>query len=150
GAMMQDPHKSVLPEAILEAVIAYAVGSAAHLKDPSAASAPPAQTGEPTLVAARVGAGSVRETPLFLPVAGEGSRSLFGIHTEPLDPPRGKRSPMVLFLNAGAVHRVGPNRMYVDLARSWAEHGLTSLRLDLSGLGDSPPAPGAPENKIYS
>jgi hypothetical protein len=43
----------------------------------------------------------------------------------------------VLFINAGLIHHVGPNRLHVQLARALATAGLASLRLDLSGLGDS-------------
>jgi pimeloyl-ACP methyl ester carboxylesterase len=46
----------------------------------------------------------------------------------------------VVLVNAGIVHRVGPNRMYVDIARSLAARGFSVLRFDLSGLGDSPAA----------
>lgn len=46
-------------------------------------------------------------------------------------------APVALMLNAGIVHRVGPFRLHVDLARTLAEQGYASLRLDLSGLGDS-------------
>src|SRR5262249_32019788 len=90
----------------------------------------------------------VREIALWL-ADPPGARPLFGVLTGPAgggDPTR----PLILFLNAGAVHRVGPNRMYVTLARAFAERGLTSARIDLGGLGDSAPAAGAPENKIYS
>jgi pimeloyl-ACP methyl ester carboxylesterase len=43
----------------------------------------------------------------------------------------------VLLLNAGLVPRVGPNRMYVRLARSLARAGRPVLRFDFSGVGDS-------------
>jgi alpha-beta hydrolase superfamily lysophospholipase len=46
--------------------------------------------------------------------------------------------PLVMFLNAGVLHRVGPHRIHVSLARRLAQQGLTSLRLDLGGIGDSP------------
>jgi alpha-beta hydrolase superfamily lysophospholipase len=46
--------------------------------------------------------------------------------------------PFVMFLNAGVLHRVGPHRIHVSLARRLAQQGLTSLRLDLGGIGDSP------------
>jgi dienelactone hydrolase len=46
--------------------------------------------------------------------------------------------PLVIFLNAGVLHRVGPHRIHVSLARRLAQQGLTSLRLDLGGIGDSP------------
>ncbi|MDO5056219.1 MAG: alpha/beta hydrolase [Lautropia sp.] len=43
----------------------------------------------------------------------------------------------VLLFNAGVIHRVGPHRVNVKLARALACNGMASLRLDLSGLGDS-------------
>jgi pimeloyl-ACP methyl ester carboxylesterase len=46
-------------------------------------------------------------------------------------------APHVVLINAGVVHRVGPNRLYVDIARRLAASGATVLRFDLSGLGDS-------------
>jgi pimeloyl-ACP methyl ester carboxylesterase len=50
--------------------------------------------------------------------------------------------PHVVIINAGIIHRVGPNRLYVDLARSVAALGFPVLRFDLAGLGDSDAAPG--------
>ena len=44
----------------------------------------------------------------------------------------------VLFLNAGNVHRVGPNRIYVRLSRALARMGFVCCRFDFSGIGDSP------------
>ncbi len=44
----------------------------------------------------------------------------------------------VVFLNAGLIHHVGPGRLYVTFARQLAEQGVTSLRFDHSGIGDSP------------
>lgn len=43
----------------------------------------------------------------------------------------------VLLLNAGLLHRVGPHRWYVQIARSLAAQGLTALRFDFAGVGDS-------------
>jgi hypothetical protein len=62
---------------------------------------------------------------------------LVGIATEP-DAGREEGAPVFLLLNAGIGHRVGPNRLYVALARTLAESGLASLRFDFSGIGDSP------------
>jgi pimeloyl-ACP methyl ester carboxylesterase len=50
-----------------------------------------------------------------------------------------KDRPIFILLNAGIVHRVGPNRKSVKLARALAQAGFRCLRLDLSGIGDSPP-----------
>jgi pimeloyl-ACP methyl ester carboxylesterase len=46
-----------------------------------------------------------------------------------------------LMPNTGVLHRIGPHRLNVKLARILAQQGIASLRFDLSGLGDSP-APG--------
>ena len=62
---------------------------------------------------------------------------LVGIITEPDAGVRGN-VPVFLFLNAGLDHRVGPNRLYVTLARRLVEVGVASLRFDFSGIGDSP------------
>lgn len=61
---------------------------------------------------------------------------LFGILSEPrfaVDP----TLPTVVVLNAGCVHRVGPNRLNVFLARGLATQGFRCVRIDLSGFGDS-------------
>lgn len=65
------------------------------------------------------------------------SGSLFGVLTEPSSRPAA-RPCGVLLLNAGVMHRVGPNRVYVKLARRLAEAGFMVLRFDFSGIGDSP------------
>jgi hypothetical protein len=65
------------------------------------------------------------------------TKSLSGILTEPAAG-AGDR-PAVLLLNAGLLHRVGPNRLYVTLARRLAALGLPTLRFDYSGLGESEP-----------
>lgn len=48
----------------------------------------------------------------------------------------GARVGQVLF-NAGVLHRVGPRRVNVRLARNLARRGIPSLRFDLRGQGDS-------------
>jgi hypothetical protein len=52
--------------------------------------------------------------------------------------------------NVGAVHRVGPGRGTVSLARQLASVGVPSIRFDLSGLGDSDCGPEARENELYA
>jgi len=46
-------------------------------------------------------------------------------------------APAVLFVNTGGVHRIGDSRFTVLMARQLAAQGIASLRMDLSGLGDS-------------
>jgi pimeloyl-ACP methyl ester carboxylesterase len=59
---------------------------------------------------------------------------LVGVLTEAAAP---AGLPAVVLLNAGIVHRVGPNRLYVRMARMLAHLGFPVLRFDLSALGDS-------------
>jgi dienelactone hydrolase len=76
----------------------------------------------------------VRELPVLM----GRHKSLAGIFTEPLRSCAVTDPPTVVLLNAGIVHRVGPNRMHVLLARALAAAGVSSLRFDMSGIGDSP------------
>jgi pimeloyl-ACP methyl ester carboxylesterase len=48
----------------------------------------------------------------------------------------GARLGFLLF-NAGIVHRIGPHRINVRLARELAARGIASIRFDLAGHGDS-------------
>ena len=61
---------------------------------------------------------------------------LFGILSLPLLRDA-EHKPTILLLNAGSVHRIGPNRNYVYIARQLLSLGFPVLRLDFLGLGDS-------------
>lgn len=79
------------------------------------------------------------------PVVFGRDESLIGLTCQPLGTITDHR-PWVIFLNAGIVHRTGPHRMTVHLARALAGAGIPSLRFDLSGIGDSAlPASAAPQ-----
>ena len=58
------------------------------------------------------------------------------------EPSPSRQVPGVLILNAGVLHRVGPHRLHVRLARRLAACGHRVARLDLSGIGDSRAMPG--------
>jgi pimeloyl-ACP methyl ester carboxylesterase len=73
-----------------------------------------------------------RETPLLVDTGGPG---LSGILTEPLGAP--VTDTALVMMNAGAIRRAGPSRMWVELARGLAAQGLPVLRLDIEGVGDS-------------
>jgi hypothetical protein len=68
---------------------------------------------------------------------------LLGVLCEPDPADAVPGAPAVLLTNMGVNHRVGANRLWVDLSRRLARLGFTVLRFDLSGLGDSAPRPGA-------
>jgi pimeloyl-ACP methyl ester carboxylesterase len=56
-------------------------------------------------------------------------------------PTQGARAVPVLLLAGGIIHRVGPSRSLVRIARALAAAGHPCLRFDLSGVGDSARAP---------
>jgi dienelactone hydrolase len=60
---------------------------------------------------------------------------LVGIYTD--GPNVTPELPPWVILNAGILHRVGPNRLHAVLARRMARQGHATLRFDFSGLGDS-------------
>lgn len=62
--------------------------------------------------------------------------TILGIVTEPAALDADK--PICLVLNAGIIHRIGAHRNAVNIARDLAGAGFTVVRLDLSGIGDSP------------
>lgn len=65
---------------------------------------------------------------------GENNRG-FGMTTLPdsID-----KAPVVVILNAGLLHRAEPFRLGVQAARKLATSGYISIRVDLSGKGDTP------------
>jgi hypothetical protein len=88
-----------------------------------------------------------RDRPICERALRLGDIGLFAITTEPDDP--GPR-PWVMFLNVATEHHIGPGRLWVDLARQWARHGVRSVRFDVSGVGDSPVHSGQRENVQYA
>ncbi|MGH9043515.1 MAG: hypothetical protein ACRDVP_01505, partial [Acidimicrobiales bacterium] len=70
-----------------------------------------------------------------------GTARLFAIETLPSVR---HEAPTVVILNSGTDWHVGPNRLWVDLARRWASEGFRCVRMDESGLGDSLPRAGRP------
>ena len=66
------------------------------------------------------------------------TKSLVGILTEPANLHPQQPRPAVILLNPGIVHRVGPGRIYVNIARTLAKMGFVVFRFDFSGIGDSP------------
>lgn len=73
-----------------------------------------------------------------------GPLGLFGITTHAPRP----RDLTVMFI--GNESRVGPARLWVETARHLAGVGITSVRFDLSGLGDSPVRKGQRQQISYA
>ncbi len=80
--------------------------------------------------------------------AGFTASGLFAIHCRP-PAETDETAPLVLLLNSGSNHQVGPNRLYVSISRLLAGCGIESLRVDLPGLGETPARDGVEENLPY-
>jgi hypothetical protein len=65
------------------------------------------------------------------------AQGLVGVVTDPPGAAAAGTRPGVILLNAGVIHRVGPSRLYVHLARALASIGCVAVRFDHSGIGDS-------------
>jgi hypothetical protein len=66
-----------------------------------------------------------------------GPANLVGVLTQPDPQAAQPDAPAMVILNSGILHRPGASRIYVQVARALAEDGITSLRFDFSGVGDS-------------
>jgi pimeloyl-ACP methyl ester carboxylesterase len=148
GSMMDDPQRAAVPEQIVAGVTRCLLEWAPP--NPADAHAP-----VPSLLRARlrlaIGDTQVIEEPVCVETGT--STRMVGVLATPGDTPQmapAPKRPAVLMLNSGAIHDIGPNRLWVRLARQWAARGLAVLRLDIAGIGDSPARQGAQENVVYS
>ena len=129
SAMLTDPDQSRAPRDVFERTRAWL--AAADARSPAARSTPVAGA-RPVDEEEEVTVEGVRERPFVIE---RPQGRLVGTLSTPSDRPS---APLTaVFLNAGAIRRVGPHRMWVDAARRWGLQGVTSLRLDLEGIGDS-------------
>jgi alpha-beta hydrolase superfamily lysophospholipase len=62
----------------------------------------------------------------------------------------GGRGPWIIGLNNSIDHHIGPNRMWVELARDLARRGGRCARVDLSGIGDSGVRAGQAAHHTYA
>lgn len=133
--MMLDPHKSVVPTNILRDATTW-LAERSEKTVTGGTSAPLPRT--------EAVVEGVIERPVFI-----GPNELvFGVLARPQAARPSGRS--ILLLNAGSIHHIGPNRLYVQLARAWAAAGHEVLRLDISGIGESGVRDGQEENVVYS
>ena len=139
--LIVSPQQSEVPTAAISAITGWLSEECPFAESGSASNVP----GTPAKPDSARTLTSLRERPVFF----GGARKLFGILTAP--PPSSARPdlPPIILLNAGTVHRVGSHRLYVPMARKWAALGFHVLRVDLSGIGDSPVPEGHLENLTY-
>jgi len=119
----------MMRQAELMQVPGECVAAVSHWLDEAFPATTPAHELPP--VRAELDSAAFRERPFAI----AGPRPMLGLLTESLTPD--SDAPLLVLLNAGAAHHVGPNRLHVDLARAVAAKGISSLRLDISNLGES-------------
>jgi alpha-beta hydrolase superfamily lysophospholipase len=154
--MMAEPHKTEVPDAAIELVRGW-LDARFPERDGHALEAADATTPEgPPVLELEATPDAPHRAPLGAPtriaeepIAFGPDQRLFGILSRPAAPAPAER-PVIVLLNAGAVHHVATNRMSVSLARSLSALGFVTFRIDLGGLGDSAPEPGSPENVTYT
>jgi pimeloyl-ACP methyl ester carboxylesterase len=144
GDMTVHPEQAVAPEQVFATVGEWLGGSEAVT---GATADPSVGAGEPNALEVELPEGRLRETPFFLE---QDFGRAFGVLAEPVGE---RRSEVTLvFLNAGSVRHIGPNRNWVENARRWAARGVSSARIDIEGIGeadgDSAVRPG--KNNFYS
>ena len=151
AALMQDPHRAMIPEGLPDSIatwlteVSVPMASAVTSQQSLLPRVPVCVNAQGNPDCAPVADARIVEWPVEIP----GAAPLFGIVTQAAHPRAASGAPCLLLINSGAIHRVGPGRLYVDLARALAADGFTVLRLDLEGIGDSPPAPGMDDTVVY-
>jgi alpha/beta superfamily hydrolase len=148
AAMADDPQRAVTPRQIVDGVVGTLQQWRRGAVAPAQAFACGADWGLPTMIDPEAGAWVEAVVDID---AGAGA-TMFGVMCRPARAaavPAGA-GPAVLLLNAGSVHAIGPNRLWVQLARRWAARGIRVLRVDLTGLGDSSARDDARDNVVYS
>lgn len=150
--LMLDPHASRTPLQMWQAVLEGLEGllrPAGHaesaLTAPAPIAAPIAASIAASMRAASAKLAQVEESAFELSVD---DTLLRGIETRASGVAASGHA--IVLLNAGATRRVGPNRMWVTLARRWAGQGHRVLRVDLAGLGDSDVRNGRATNVVYA
>lgn len=134
-AMLEEPQQSRAPRETIAATIEWlAAAPAAGAGGTSPAAVPTAaETAAATPQDVLELPGDVAERPLWFR---HGDAQLFGILAEPAGGADGDRLAAVL-VNAGPQRHVGPNRMWVEIARRWAARGVPTLRVDLGSIGEA-------------
>ncbi len=140
------PELSVVPEDALRQVVDWLT---AAVEDSPAVpvKAPEADQG------VLVGSGPDGSAPVRERITRLGPDGIFGLMDEPTDLAARARTgpvPWVVLVNVAAEHHIGPGRRWVEWARRWAASGYRVVRIDQSGVGDSPTRPGSADDRAFA
>jgi alpha-beta hydrolase superfamily lysophospholipase len=123
AAMLAPPDESVPPREAFAVVDGWLARGA---------DAPSAPTTDVAVVRATLELDGVRERPLEIERPGLVLRGIVSESSSEVPQPL-----TLVFLNAAAIRRIGPHRLWTETARRWAERGVPAFRLDLDGIGDA-------------
>ena len=100
-----------------------------------------------------VGSGPDGSAPVRERITRLGPDGIVGLMDEPTDLAARSRTgpvPWVVLVNVAAEHHIGPGRRWVEWARRWAASGYRVVRIDQSGVGDSPTRPGSADDRAFA
>lgn len=134
AGMMAEPQYTEIPVDLLRQIVSAMVPA------PTDASTPP----QPERIAI---ANHQWHEGRFTETTTRDHQGQFYLITQPVNEAPG--ASVLVLINSGSVHHVGPNRTYTEFCRTAALQGIPSVRLDLLNLGDSARATVAEENHCY-
>ena len=123
--MMRDAYESKLPLKAIETIVSWI-----EKLEPQGLGQIDDRLEHPRSEQASPSAGVVEQPEWF----GSGA-SLSGVSARPSSGT--VRTTAILFPTVGANHRIGSNRLHVELGRDLAKRGYLSLRFDIDGTGES-------------
>jgi alpha-beta hydrolase superfamily lysophospholipase len=129
-AMVFHPERPQAPDEVFARVSSWL--AQAPEPEPSAAVPRARPSAAASEIVLEIDGARVRESSLTVQ---RSAGQLAGVLAQPEDAPHA--GLCTVFLNAGAVRRIGPNRIWVEAARRWAARGVPALRIDLDGIGDA-------------
>jgi len=141
-SMMAEPHESELPEECTHKIASlFSAEDEVHSVSLESFSSP-------TSCEISIGEESrkLKEEQFVFEVE---DRAIFAVKTSPVTRRQDADTPLITLVNSGSVYHVGPNRIYVELARSLANQGFDVIRFDMSNLGDSVIGEQPEENRPY-
>lgn len=134
AGMMAEPQYTEIPHDLLTQIVAAVAPSPSEMPE----SARPGQVA----IASQQSTGTgITET------TGTDRLGQFYLITQPVD--ENPEASVLVLINSGSVHHVGPNRTYTEFCRTAARRGVPSIRFDLFNLGDSARTDVAEENHCY-
>lgn len=133
AGVLEEPHKTVVPHVVLDQIRDWFTERAEATSDTAWEGA--------ALESSWVLPSGTTETLVT------SERGIVGVMTYPARDTAPELA--VIVANAGSVHLPGPNQVNVELTRFLGDHGVASLRIDLSNLGESCVGTPEQENVTY-